>query len=94
MIKSTDASDRLHAGKELQFHYKKNPRRPRAHKRTIICPRKKKAELLKKSSRLGTTSDLVVVHNLILSLSILFYIPLLREQSPRSYFTGSFLQCD
>ena len=27
-------------------------------------------------------------------LVFLFYIPLLREQSPRSYFTGSFLQCD
>ena len=38
------------------------------HKRTFICPRKKATNFMKKSSELGTTSDLVVVHTLIFSL--------------------------
>ena len=38
------------------------------HNRTFICPRKKRANFMKKSSELGTTSDLAVVHTLICSL--------------------------
>ena len=42
------------------------------HNRTFICPRKKKRNIKKKSSELGTTSDLVVVHTLICSLKGVF----------------------